>query len=377
MTHSVGFSQKIDRYFPESIFQGFSEDDRVRARIVFSVLYFSAIVVAISSFVMLCLSLLLVRNMWVGVIFSAVVAAGMGSAAFLLLRNGNIFIAATIFSCLMFISIGTAFSVTGGIHSPVAFLLLAVPVSIFMVAGRKSGLWWSLATLGLYLGIFLLSRAGVDFIQIMRDQNREAVTTFMWYLSAVIIIGFLAIYERIVSGLTDAIHDEKLKYHDEAVYDPLTGFFNRDAFQGKFDEMLHEVSHSGGRLALIRVDIKNLKTIITQLGYDAGDELVKILSTLFSSAVPAEGCIGRFGPDEFCILLPNIRDRGQVISMISRLKNACGSFIETTEGIKIPVSLGIGGVFAPDFSISSRSLLRGVQDALVECDAMRENFILR
>jgi len=193
----------------------------------------------------------------------------------------------------------------------------------------------------------------------------------------VIIIGFLALYERIVGGLTEAIRDEKLKYSDEAIYDELTGFFNRQAFQDKFEEALHGVTLSGGRLALLRVDIINLTQIIGQCGYEAGDELVKKISTLSMQAVDQQGICGRFGSAELCILIPSVQDRGQVISLISRLKKTCGSYIEMADGIKVPVRLSIGGVFAPDYSISSRSLLRGVQDAMVECESLQENFVLR
>jgi diguanylate cyclase (GGDEF)-like protein len=375
--NEVGFVEIIDGFFTDAVLSDFSEDERVRARIIFSVLSFSAVGLAISSFVMLCLSLLMVRNLWIGVLFSVVVSIGMGLTAYFFRINGRILITANIFSVLMFVSIGTAFLVTGGIHSPVAFLLLAVPVMIFMVAGRKSGLLWSLVVLMFYLAVFYLDRKGISFVQIMREQNRELVTTSLWYLSAVIIIGFLAIYERIVGGLTVAIHDEKSRFHDGAIYDALTGFLNRESFQQTFEEALHEVSSSGGRLALLRIDIKNLKQVVSQLGYDVGDELVRQLSGLCRQAVASEGVLGRFGSGEFCILLPKVRDRGQVISLVSRLKRDFGNHIEISEGIKLPVRIGMGGVFAPDFSISSRSLLRGVQDALVECDALRENFVLR
>jgi len=377
MNHNAGLAKKIDSFFSDAVLNRFSEDERIRARIIISVLSCSAIGIGLAAFFMLCLSLLMIRDWWIGVLFAYLVAIGMGTAAFLFGRNGKIFIAANVFSCLMFISIAAAFLVTGGIHSPVAFLLLAVPVSIFMVAGRNYGLIWSLLTLLFYLLVFMTSQMGVELIQIMRDENREVVTTSLWYLAGVIIIGFLALYERIVDSLTSAIHAEKSSYHDEAIYDPLTGFLNREAFQEKFEDALHGVSLSGGRLALLRVDIKNLKQIIAQFGYEVGDELVKKVSAICLKAVGYQGLSGRFGSGELCILIPQVQDRGQIISLISRLKKECGNYIETADGIKIPTRLSIGGVFAPDFSISSRSLLRGVQDALVECESLQENFVLR
>lgn len=377
MNQNISLAERIDGFFLDSALKNFSEDDRVRARIIFSVLVFASISVAFSSFVMMCLSLLLVRNLWIGVLFSVVVATGMGLTAVLFRRNGHILMAANIFAILMFASIGSAFVVTGGINSPVAFLFLAVPVSIFMVAGRKSGLLWSCITLLGYLIVFYLQHSGVNFVQIMRSQNVEMVTTSLWYMSGVIIIGFLAIYERIVGGLVTAIHEEKSKYHDEAIYDALTGFLNRESFQEKFEEALHKVSTSGGRLSLLRVDIKNLKQIVNQFGYDMGDELIKRISAICQDALGAEGFLGRFGSGELCILIPEAEDRGRIISLISRIKKDCGHYIQASNGVKLPVRLSIGGVFAPDYSISSRSLLRGVQDALVESESLRENFVLR
>ena len=367
----------IDEWLPEAFLRAADEDERVRARIVLGVLGISTVAVAVAVLVMTCLSLLQLRDLWTGVAMAAIVCVLMAGTAAYFRRTARIATAANGFALLLFFSVGAAFVVTGGIHSPVAFLLLAVPVSVFMVAGRRYGVIWSLIVLTFYLAIFYAESAGVRMVQIMRPENRNTVTSGLWYLSGTIIIGFLALYERIVDGLTGALMEEKSRYRDEAIYDLQTGLLRRDAFQKVFEEILHEVSHSGGRLALLRIDLKNVRQIVAQLGYDAGDELIRMAASRLLHAAGETNPVGRFGDNEFCILVPSVSHRGDILGLIFRVQKEFKSLLQLSDGVRVPVIITMGAVLAPDFSISSRSLLRGVQDAITECDAIKEPFVMR
>jgi len=341
------------------------------------VLIFCASSVAISAFVMVCLSLLYVRNLWIGAFFAVVVSVSMTAITFFFRRTGNVAIATHLFATIVFVSIISAVATTGAINSPVSVLLLSVPVLIFLVAGWQSGLLWSAITLVGYLSICYLSLRGVSFVQVMREENRSIVIMAMWSLSCILIIGCLSLYDRIVGSLTTALRAERERFRHDALFDPLTGAYNRDSFQKKFDEALHTISYSGGRLALLRFDINNIKAINAQLDYEAGNELIKCVASQCIVALGDSGYLARFGAGEFSVLMPLIKDRGEVISMIAKIQNALAKPVEISLGARLIVKSSMGGVLAPDFSISGRSLMRGAQDALVECGERGEGFVLR
>jgi len=383
MTDNRGvFLTLIDSWIPPAILRFGNEDQQARARIVLGMLSSCAVTVALAAFIMMCISLLGIRNLWIGVACAAAVSVGMMLVAVYFVRTASLNITANLFALIIFGSITGAVVFTSGWNSPVTFLLLSVPVIIFLVAGRTSGLVWSVITMFAYLIIYDLHRADYYFIQIMHEENRDVITTFLWCLACIIIISCLSLYDLILQGLTATVREERERFRREALYDPLTGAYNRDSFQKKIVESLEITRMSGGRFALLRFDIRNLKTINAQIDYASGDELVKKVADSVQAAINRDNdnkkyILARFGSGEFSVLMQDIKDRGEVISLASRIRKVLAEPVEISSDVKVQVQNSIGGVLAPDFSVDVRFLMRGAQDAMIECAEREEDFILR
>jgi len=376
------FLSLIDGLIPPSILQSDNEDQQVRVRIVMGILCACAAIVSVLILVMVCISLLQIRDLWVGVIGALIVFISIIATIFFFRRYGKLITTVNFFAAIIYGSITAAVVVTGGWTSPVTFLLLSVPVVIFLVAGRSYGLLWSVITAVSYLVIYQLYRTDMHFVQVMHEENRVPVTALMWCLTSFIIVGCLALYDYIVDGLTSALREERENYKKQALFDPLTGVYNRDSFQKKLTEALDITRMSGGRFALLRFDIRNLKTINMQIDYASGDELVKKVANLVQESINRDNdnkkyILARFGSGEFSVLMQDIKDRGEIVSLASRIRKVLAEPVEISGDVKVRVQSSIGGVLAPDFSVDVRFLMRGAQDAMVECAEREEDFILR
>lgn len=86
-----------------------------------------------------------------------------------------------------------------------------------------------------------------------------------------------------------------------ACRDPLTNLYNRRAFFERSSEMVSE-GEKTSPISAIMFDIDRFKLINDTYGHDAGDEVIRHVAALASTA---NGLLGRLGGEEFAILLPN------------------------------------------------------------------------
>uniref|UniRef100_B8HQZ5 Diguanylate cyclase/phosphodiesterase with extracellular sensor n=1 Tax=Cyanothece sp. (strain PCC 7425 / ATCC 29141) TaxID=395961 RepID=B8HQZ5_CYAP4 len=144
---------------------------------------------------------------------------------------------------------------------------------------------------------------------------------------------------------------QQLEHH--ARHDSLTGLLNRDAFRVRLEEAFArhdwQLLHQPGEkslLAVLLLDLDYFKLVNDSLGHILGDQLLievtqRLLHCL-SNFDDANYAIGRFGGDEFVILIDNIQDvttatrlAGQICKDLQRSFTLSGNefFISTSIGI--------------------------------------------
>lgn len=122
---------------------------------------------------------------------------------------------------------------------------------------------------------------------------------------------------------------------EAAMRDALTGLRNRIAVEG---QMERRIEGGAGFCAAI-VDIDRFKQVNDKHGHVAGDELLRQFASELKSACRSTDVVGRWGGDEFIILLDC--DLEEASARIDRLsKWICGSY--TIKGGSGPVSLQVG-----------------------------------
>ncbi|EPY00772.1 sensor domain-containing diguanylate cyclase [Magnetospirillum fulvum] len=126
-----------------------------------------------------------------------------------------------------------------------------------------------------------------------------------------------------------------------AMHDQLTGLANRHKFLQTYAIEVERHNRTMHPLSLLVIDVDYFKTVNDRLGHLAGDACLRALATLMERNVRAADLIGRFGGEEFVILLPDSDADGAVAAAenlrdeITRTKLDVGP-----EGLLLTVSIG-------------------------------------
>jgi len=151
----------------------------------------------------------------------------------------------------------------------------------------------------------------------------------------------------------------------QATHDSLTQLFNRSALM---DMMSREISRSirdQSSIGLLIVDIDHFKSVNDTFGHLVGDQVLKQLSSQMKTCTRQYDIIGRYGGEEFIILLPRC-GKQEVLSVAERLRNSISNTLfETTAGpINLSISLGATWVTPSDQECHEEELIRIADEAL-------------
>ena len=106
---------------------------------------------------------------------------------------------------------------------------------------------------------------------------------------------------HVATGLQSVRRLEQLAYH--ASHDPLTGLANRRTFERAAARELKLARRHGAPLSLLVIDLDHFKSYNDNFGHPAGDELLKWVAGALRESVRSTDYIGRYGGEEFVILL--------------------------------------------------------------------------
>jgi diguanylate cyclase (GGDEF)-like protein len=125
--------------------------------------------------------------------------------------------------------------------------------------------------------------------------------------------------------------------------DPLTGLFNRRGFSEACARVIEREAKAGRPVTVLIFDIDHFKGINDRFGHPAGDEILKLFSTVVVSNLRFTDLSGRIGGEEFAALLPCALEEGVLVA--ERIREAFeASDIVCEEGkVDTTVSIGVAG----------------------------------
>jgi diguanylate cyclase (GGDEF)-like protein len=151
----------------------------------------------------------------------------------------------------------------------------------------------------------------------------------------------------------------------DALIDGLTGLGNHRAFQDELARQLEVSKRGSAPLALLLIDVDNLKTVNDTLGHAGGDRLLAEVGRVAAATLRRYDRAFRVGGDEFAILLPaSDVETGLVVGR--RILAAALSAGENQAAVG-PISLSIGVSAFPTPSAEGHYLYRNADAALYWC----------
>jgi diguanylate cyclase (GGDEF)-like protein len=127
-----------------------------------------------------------------------------------------------------------------------------------------------------------------------------------------------------------------------AAIDPLTGLRNRRAIGEYLYDAVSAARRHDHSLSVLVVDIDHFKSINDNLGHRSGDAVLEHTARVLDGALRAEDAIGRWGGEEFLVVLPNTNEEG-ALGATERLREAlAGDQPEGARAHRLPVTITIG-----------------------------------
>lgn len=123
----------------------------------------------------------------------------------------------------------------------------------------------------------------------------------------------------------------------QATTDPLTGLLNRRQYETLFRREQERVRRHANKLSLCVADLDHFKKVNDEHGHDAGDQVLKHISDLFVDTLRHTDIVGRFGGEEFILLLPDT-DLNNALVVIDRLREKLQASPVRADGKEIHIT---------------------------------------
>jgi two-component system, cell cycle response regulator len=181
---------------------------------------------------------------------------------------------------------------------------------------------------------------------------------------------FDALMARVRSQLRRKRQYERIV--EEALVDPLTCAFNRRYFDAHAPRMAARCRAARNPVAVLMIDVDNLKQINDARGHSAGDRVLKEVVDRFTSALRPSYLVARVGGDEFVVVMPET-DPDAALHIAERLRGRIGDTL--VEGVAVTVSVG-AAASRPDAEEELDATLQRADAALYEAKRAGGNRVI-
>ncbi|HCM46813.1 MAG TPA: GGDEF domain-containing protein [Colwellia sp.] len=154
--------------------------------------------------------------------------------------------------------------------------------------------------------------------------------------------------------------------------DGLTQIYNRRHWQESLEQEYSKSRRHDKKLSLIMLDLDYFKLLNDNYGHQCGDMVLIEVSTLISSLLRVEDIFGRYGGEEFAIILPETELSG-AIDLAQRICNiiATTELIYNEQAINVTVSLGVAQLSTEESNYEE--LITQSDNALYQAKALGRN----
>lgn len=165
-------------------------------------------------------------------------------------------------------------------------------------------------------------------------------------------------------------------YRDLSLKDSLLGIYNRRFIIEMLKKEEEKSKRIGKYFSIILIDLDHFKRINDTYGHLSGDKVLMEFSRVVSSYIRSMDYFGRWGGEEFIILLPET-DKTSSIQVAERIRKALENyriFVSENEFIKITASFGVAEF--PKDSLSYEGLLKIADERLYKAKSLGRNLVI-
>ena len=173
-------------------------------------------------------------------------------------------------------------------------------------------------------------------------------------------------------------HLEKARNELECLsrQDGLTGILNRREFDRLFRIEFSRAVRFGHNLSLIMIDIDHFKSINDEHGHLAGDNVLRILTTIVEKTIRDIDQFARYGGEEFTLILPEV-DRHGACTLAERIRKLVEvANFGDADGNPVHITLSAGVADYPEHGTSEKDIIYAADKALYKAKHKGRNRVI-
>ncbi len=232
---------------------------------------------------------------------------------------------------------------SGGLKSPLIFLFTYNILTLTFIIQDKNSFFYMLLLFVLmfiseFRFTFKQSFPYVEYVPLERVEN--ILLTFLVYMCLFYISKY--IYDRL-SKKQNELNELYRETYNLSITDRLTGLFDQTYFRTSATDALNIAKFNGNKLALVMFDIDNFKKFNDTNGHLMGSRALIQIADIMRKSFRKTDLLGKYGGDEFIILLKDI-DEDYILFVLERFKKNIQNhnFKEKNSGVcRLTISMGV------------------------------------
>jgi diguanylate cyclase (GGDEF)-like protein len=155
----------------------------------------------------------------------------------------------------------------------------------------------------------------------------------------------------------------------------LTGLWNHRFIVDRLGEEINRSVRDRTPLSAILIDVDHFKKINDSFGHLAGDLVLKEIGAIFARYLRPYDCVGRYGGEEFLLILPNCEIESALIRAEQlRLAVQSARIVDGETMLQVTASFGVASAFP--FHSEAESMIRAVDRALYRAKSSGRNCVI-
>ncbi|HVN33847.1 MAG TPA: EAL domain-containing protein [Casimicrobiaceae bacterium] len=148
-----------------------------------------------------------------------------------------------------------------------------------------------------------------------------------------------------------------------AHHDALTGLPNRTLLADRVGQAIARAHRSGGKLAVLFLDLDRFKNVNDSFGHAVGDMLLTAVAARLTASRREEDTVARLGGDEFIVSIPDVADAAEAESVAARILSDLAKPF-TINGHQLHADVSIGIALYPRDGDTAETLMRNADTAM-------------
>ncbi len=164
---------------------------------------------------------------------------------------------------------------------------------------------------------------------------------YRYTILAIIILFLDIVGALLISRIIIQRNKYRKSMEHAALYDNLTDLPNRNLIYDRITKQLELADRYKLKMAVCFIDLDGFKSVNDQFGHDVGDSLLQTVGLKMKAVLRSSDTVGRYGGDEFIVLLPRVSSEEECDVVTKKILNAIDEKL-IIEGHEINIGASIG-----------------------------------